>query len=305
MNDRPQAETSTVSTSDQPAAHPADRLLDAIDRLAAPVCVGVDPVVARLPRTLCDDAPDEVSAIGRFSTEVIRLVAPHVPCVKLQSACFERYGSAGVACLEQVLGVAKATGLEVILDAKRGDIGVSAEHYAAATFDVPSDRRPDWVTVNSYLGVDGIRPFLRDGTGAFALVRTSNPGGDALQTARLDDGRTVAELVAGIVAQAGDESTGSRGYSALGAVVGATKPDDAARLREIMPRQIFLVPGYGAQGGTIDDVRPCFDREGRGAIVTASRSVIYAFDPHDAEWEAAVADAAARFADEAGGAIGL
>jgi orotidine-5'-phosphate decarboxylase len=292
------------------STHAADRLLDAIDRIAAPVCVGLDPVIGRLPESMRppDDSPTSTAGLIRsFTLGVLDAVAGRVPCVKFQSACYERYGQAGVQALLRAIGEAKSRGLEVILDAKRGDIGISASHYAAAAFgDDPDDeQRPDWLTINSYLGEDGIRPFLQSGRGAFALVRTSNPGGDALQGQRLEDGRTVAESVADLVATIGTDHVGTRGYSALGAVVGATKTEDAAALRRRMGQQIFLVPGYGAQGGGVEDVLPCFDADGRGAIVTASRSVIYAFDPGDANWTVAVAEAANRLADDIGRAVGM
>lgn len=296
-------------------SHAADRLIDAIERCAAPVCVGLDPVFDRLPRVVrtatmgagCGSPPPDaaVAAIRSFALAVLDAVAAHVPCVKLQSACFERYGPPGVETLADVAAAARARGLEVILDAKRGDIGLSAAHYAAAAFG-PDDTAPvDWITVNGYLGADGIEPFLRPDRGAFVLVRTSNPGGDAIQAPMLGDGRTVAECVAGVVASVGASSIGACGFSALGAVVGATKATDAERLRDIMPRQIFLVPGFGAQGGGADDVRPMLDTGGRGAIVTASRSVIYAGDPDADTWTAAVADAARRLADDVGRVAGM
>jgi len=148
-------------------------------------------------------------------------------------------------------------------------------------------------------------PFLGAGHGAFALVRTSNPSGDAVQSLRLADGRTVAEAVADLVAACGAERCGTSGFSALGAVVGATKPADAAALRGRMPRQMFLVPGYGAQGGGIDDVLPCFRPDGRGALVTASRSVIYAFDPADRQWVDAVRRAADALRRELAAGLGV
>ena len=293
-------------------AHAADSLMDAVDRLAAPVCVGIDPVVARLPEGLrqADDTTISVAeAIGSFTLHLLDAVAGRVPCVKLQSACFERYGHAGVKVLGECIAAARQRGLVVILDAKRGDIGISAEHYAAAVFGDGAgrgdDARPDWLTINSYLGEDGIRPFLGAGRGAFALVRTSNPGGDAVQGQRLADGRTVAESIAAVVASIGEDFVGPGGYSSLGAVVAATRPEDAASLRRLMPRQIFLVPGFGAQGGGVADVLPCFSAEGRGAIITASRSVIYAFEDGKGGWAAGVAEAAERFADEIGRAAGL
>jgi orotidine-5'-phosphate decarboxylase len=316
-------------TLSPPPRHPADRLLAAISSARAPVCVGLDPVVEKLPAELAprDASPAAcVGGIHAFTLAVLDAVASagDVPCVKFQSACFERYGHRGVASLEELIAAAKSRGMEVILDAKRGDIGITASHYAAAAFgDIgnpalragapgsESRATADWITINSYLGLDGIEPFLRSDTGgAFALARTSNPGGDALQQLRLEGGGTFAEAVARMIAAAGAKHVGERGYSALGAVVGATKSSEAARLRELMPQQIFLVPGYGAQGAGADDVLPCFQRPANesgpltGAIVTASRSVIYAFRGDDADWRNAIARAARAFADEIGAATG-
>jgi orotidine-5'-phosphate decarboxylase len=302
--------------------HAADRLLDAIERMAAPACVGLDPVLERLPDAIgprTTDAAASLAAIETFCLGVLDAVTGAVPCVKLQAACFERYRHRGVELMHRLIAAADQRGLEVILDAKRGDVGISAEHYAAGLFDEhvstraagaeAADDRPDWVTINSYLGADGIEPFLRRGHGAFALVRTSNPGGDALQSTCIvgneTGAATVAERVAVIVAASGDTHLGHRGFSSLGAVVGATKPQDAARLRELMPRQIFLVPGYGAQGATASDIMPCFDQHGRGAIVSASRSVIFAFKPGDGAWRDTVREAALAFADEIGTTVRL
>jgi orotidine-5'-phosphate decarboxylase len=159
----------------------------------------------------------------------------------------------------------------------------------------------DALTVNSYLGMDGVQSFIQPGRGLFVLVRTSNPGSDAIQSARLEDGRTVAEMVAEQVAALGAEHVGRHGYSDIGAVVGATKAADGRALRARMPRQIFLVPGYGAQGGTAGDVRALLDDRpecGGGVLVTASRSVIYAFDANDGAWQKAVKRAAIGFAGE-------
>ena len=270
--------------------HFADHLLDRIRTLDAPICVGFDPVYERLPADLCDrvaaDGGTELEAIVGFAAQVFDRIVRYAPCVKVQSACFERYGAAGVEACEFIMEQGRALGLIVILDAKRGDIGTSAAHYAAATLGDAADEMStaDAVTVNSYFGIDGLTPFLNTaaerGKGVFTLVRTSNPGGDAIQGLRLEDGRTVAEAVGGVVAEIGDEPRylGDSGYSLLGAVVGATKPADAARLRQIMPRQIFLVPGFGAQGGGEEGVRACFHDDGTGAIITASRSIIYAHE---------------------------
>ena len=281
-------------------AHAADRLIAAIDRAGSPICVGIDPVLDRLPREFA--SLDPASAIEQFSCAVVDSVVGIAPCVKIQSACFERYGPEGAAALDRVLAHARSVSgdghLCVILDAKRGDIGISAEHYAAAIFDRSPKTAPDFVTINGYLGEDGIRPFLRPGRGAFVLVRTSNPGGDPVQAARLDDGRTVAEAFAGLVHSIGESHRGETGYSALGAVVGATKPAEIESLRERMPHQYFLVPGYGAQRASAGDIAKCFTKDGRGAIVSASRSVIYAFEQDSDDWRASIRSAAIRFAEE-------
>ncbi len=287
-------------------AHPADRLLDRVALLRAPVCVGIDPVFEKLPAALADGSSEPAEAIGAFSVNVCRTVAEHVPCVKFQAACFERYGSRGVVALESAMRAAIAVGLVVILDSKRGDIGISAEHYAAAAFDASTSdmSRADWTTVSPYLGRDSLDPFLQRG-GAFALVRTSNPSGDTIQRARLDNGRSVAEFVAELIAEIGSEFVGEQGYSALGAVVGATKRKEVVSLRRAMPQQVFLVPGFGAQGASVDDVLGCFHEDGRGAIITASRSIIYAFKQDDPRWTDAVADAASEMAEQIGSVAGL
>lgn len=271
--------------------HFADRWFVAAEEKGAPVCVGIDPVLDRLPLSLGDDP---IEAIDAYCRTVLEAVAEHVPAVKPQLACFERYGSAGYAIYERVVREAHAKGLLVIADAKRGDIGTSSAHYAAGLL-----RDADALTINTYLGADGMQPFVDEaaarGAGLFALVRTSNPGGDALQRLPLSDGRAVADAVADIVVETGAAHAGESGYSLLGAVVGATQPQDAVSLRKRMPHQLFLVPGYGAQGGTAEDVRACFNPDGRGAVITASRSVIYAYkDRDDPDWGDAIAAAASQ-----------
>ncbi|MEM9414529.1 MAG: orotidine-5'-phosphate decarboxylase [Planctomycetota bacterium] len=287
--------------------HFADRLLAACQTKGAPVCVGLDPVLEKLPATI--DRDDPVVAIESFCRGVIEAVAPFVPAVKPQSACFERYGSAGVAVYHRVVRHAKDAGLLVVGDAKRGDIGTSSAHYAAGL--LAGEGGCDALTVNGYLGGDGIEPFFevakRDGHGLFVLVRTSNPGGDAIQTLKLEDGRTIAMAVGDVVANLGAGCVGDSGYSNVGMVVGATKPADAAELRERYPQQLFLVPGYGAQGGGADGVRACFKPDGTGALITASRSVIYAFADSGgagSDWAATVADAARAMRDEVAAILG-
>ncbi len=279
--------------------HFADRFLKAAEVKGAPVCVGLDPVIERLPDAVAGSDP--VHRIESWCKDLVDAVADYVPAVKPQLACFERYGSTGYAVYERVVDHAKSLGLIVIADAKRGDIGLSSAHYAAGL--LAGDHAADALTVNAYLGADGLEPFAdaaaSTGTGLFALVRTSNPGGDALQSLLLSDKRTVSDAVAGIVAELGKCKpgyVGASGYSLLGAVVGATKPQDAATLRQRMPQQLFLVPGFGAQGGGAEDVKASFKSDGTGAIITASRSVIYAHEKMSGtDWKTAVAAAAKDF----------
>ncbi|HRQ71469.1 MAG TPA: orotidine-5'-phosphate decarboxylase [Phycisphaerales bacterium] len=293
--------------SDAPSARFSDRLADAIDRVGAPVCVGLDPVADRLPAEFRarPGSDDEAVGLFEFCVGVVEAVRGHAAAVKPQSACFERYGAAGLLVLRNVIGAARSAGLIVVLDAKRGDIGTTAEHYAAAAVGLGADA----VTVSGYLGPETVKPFLEAGLGVFVLVRTSNPGSDAVQSARLEDGRTVAEMMADHVAALGAGRRGARGLSDAGAVVGATKPADGAALRARMPDVPILVPGYGAQGGTADDVRALV-RDGartpgeRGVLVNASRSVIYAAPREREGWQAAVGRAAREMAEDLRRALG-
>ena len=278
--------------------HFADRMIQACNDKGAPVCIGLDPVLERLPDAI--DKGDPVAAIEAFCLGLIDAVADTVPAVKPQSACFERYGAPGVVVYHKAVKHAKDAGLIVVGDAKRGDIGTSSAHYAAGL--LAGDHGCDSLTVNGYLGGDGLEPFMdvaeAEGRGLFVLVRTSNPGGDAIQSLPLADGRTVSEAVGDVVADLGSRCVGETGYSNVGMVVGATKPEDAAKLRERYPQQLFLVPGFGAQGGGAEDVRACFKPDGTGALITASRSVIYAFEQGDADWAQSVTDAAKQLRDD-------
>lgn len=269
--------------------HFADRLMNAIDLKGAPVCVGIDPVFDRLPKAVRDQTDQPTAAFQAWGIGLLEAVAEHAPAVKFQSACFERYGSGGIAVLESLTDYAASLELIVILDAKRGDIGISAEHYAAGCLADPIDA----LTVNPYMGPDTLEPYAQTGKGVFVLVRTSNPGSDDLQTLPLMDGRTIGQTVATFVADMGTTRLGERGYSDIGAVVGATKANEITELRQRMPQQFFLVPGYGAQGGTAEDVKPCFNADGYGALITASRSVIYA-GADSTDWTAPIAEAATR-----------
>lgn len=292
--------------------HVVDRLFSAIAVKGSPVCVGIDPRIGSLPepyRIIDGPAGEQLQAVETWCRDVLELVAPFVPVVKPQIACFEALPSddalSGVAVYTAVVKAAREMGLMVIGDIKRGDIGTSAGDYAAAHLGHPDG--PDAITINTYFGADGIEPFLsvarETGRGCFALVRTSNPSAAPVQDFQAPDGARFYEHLGRLVADLGqaDDLVGTSGYSLLGAVVGATYPDEARRLRQIMPRQLFLVPGYGAQGATAEDCTASFDPDGRGAIVSASRSVIYAHSrPEYAgmDWKDAVRQAARDFAED-------
>ncbi len=252
--------------------HPGERLSTRVHAFSAPICVGLDPVIERMPEVLSASPPLE--AMSLFCDGVLDAIEGIVPCIKIQSACFERFGASGVALLERTMNSAIGKDFEVILDAKRGDIGITAEHYAESARSLGAH----WVTVNGYLGEDGIRPFLDVGMGVFVLVRTSNPSGDEIQNVEVRDGGTVAGKVAEMVARLGDEYSESESMHSVGAVVGATKPEAAKQLRELMPHQPFLLPGFGAQGGGVEGVHAALDAARGGVLVTSSRGIIY--PPH-------------------------
>jgi orotidine-5'-phosphate decarboxylase len=287
--------------------HFADRLLSAVEAKGSPVCVGIDPRFDRLPEELQrgSDEAGRLQTLRTFCEEVLRIVEPYVPAVKPQSAYFEAYGPPGVEAYYDVVRRARDLGLLVVGDVKRNDIGSTAAAYAAG--HVTADAAPDAVTVGGYFGTDGLAPFLdaaRDaGRGLFVLVRTSNPSAGDVQDVPDADGRPLYERVAELVARLGrgEGLIGERGYSAVGAVVGATYPEQARALRAIMPEQIFLVPGYGAQGATAADCAAAFRPDGTGAIVNASRSVLYAHQREEyaeLDWRQAVEAAARDFTED-------
>lgn len=271
-----------------------DRLLDAIEYAHAPVCVGIDPILTALPDAVRgrmanseSDIDAAVDAIFDFTTRVLKIVAQHVPIVKFQSAYFEKYYWEGVEAYYSLVQEARDQGLLVIGDVKRGDIGSTAEAYAAAHLaeppvtDTDDLHIPDAITVNPMLGMDTLAPFVNvareQEKGLFVLVRTSNPGSAELQDVPLADGRTWSQLLADKVAALADQLglVGEHGYSSIGAVVGATQAHTITDLRQRLPKSIFLLPGYGTQGGTADMTRAAF-KDGKGAIVSASRSILYA-----------------------------
>lgn len=290
-----------------------DRLIDAIARKQAPICVGIDPMFDQFPDELTEDVDPAdtdavIDSVFEFTTRVLNVVAPLVPVVKFQSAYFEKYLWEGVEAYYSLISEAKSLGLLVIGDIKRGDIGTTAAAYAEghlddlATEDLEDAATPDAVTVNPMLGADTVEPFVKTARatdkGLFVLVRTSNPGSAEFQDVQLADGRTWSEMLADRVNEiaSAEGLVGSSGYSSIGTVVGATQPQTMQSLRQRLPRSIFLLPGYGAQGATADMTRLAF-QNGTGAVVSASRSILYAHkDPKYAarfgdDWEKCVEQA--------------
>lgn len=277
--------------------HFAERLCAAMKEKNSAVCVGLDPQAAKLPAFLLKQAEQEhgktlkalASAYLEFNKGVIDAVKDLVPAVKPQLAFYEELGSEGIWAFEETCKYARKAGLIVIADGKRNDIGSTAEAYAAAFLggtDVFGEKvftcEADALTVNGYLGFDGVRPFLKacaeQGKGIFVLVRTSNPSsGDLQERVTAEEKMSIAELMGHFVDSWGSDGVAECGYSFVGAVVGATYPAEAAKLRKIMPTAIFLVPGYGAQGGTAADTKACFDENGLGALVVSARGIIYAY----------------------------
>jgi orotidine-5'-phosphate decarboxylase len=296
----------------------ADRLAQAVTSRQSALVVGLDPVLERLPeevralgRAASDDPREQAArAIEAFDAAVIEAVAPFACAVKPQIAFYEQWGPAGLAAFERALAAARAAGLLVIADVKRGDIGSTAAAYARAHLAPSPDRTPaDAATVNPYLGTDSLTPFLEQvdqaGAGLFVLVRTSNPSASELQDLPVN-GRPLHEHVADLVVRWGEERVGRCGYSSVGAVVGATAPRELARLRACMPRAWLLLPGVGAQGATADDVASAFDERGLGAVINSSRGILYAFsDPARDDWRPPIAAAARRLRDELARAAGL
>lgn len=268
-----------------------DRLIEKIKQTDNPSVVGLDTNFDYLPDELRAGVADlrgAAQAIAEFNRNVIDNICDIVPAVKVQIAYYEMYGVEGMKTFAETLAYASKKGMYVMTDAKRNDIGATAECYAKAylgkTFvNGASETAFDsgFLTVNGYLGSDGIVPFLkwmkeRD-KGIFVLVKTSNPSSGELQDMRLSDGKTVYEYMGQLVEEWGKNCRGKYGYSDVGAVVGATHPAQAEILRKQMPHTFFLIPGYGAQGGTARDLKVCFDADGMGGIVNSSRGILCAY----------------------------
>jgi orotidine-5'-phosphate decarboxylase len=279
-------------------SHFADRLCNAVKNRKTSLIVGLDPVYSRLPsvirshREMNDefDVAAAVDAIFDFSMQVMRIVAPMVPAVKINIAFFEKYLWEGLETYYSLISEADGLGLEVIGDVKRGDIGHTAELYAAAHLENPElagledTLAPDAITINGYMGADGIEPFVatatRQGKGVFVLIRTSNPSAGEIQDFADAAGQTLYEKMAEVVGRVANkpDQLGTSGYSNVGMVVGGTSPEVTTNLRRKYDKVWFLVPGYGSQGATAQDcVRFC-KPDGTGALINASRSIIYAYE---------------------------
>jgi orotidine-5'-phosphate decarboxylase len=292
----------------------ADRLGEAVEHKRTQLVVGLDPRLDLLPVELRGEAvlgrAAAASAVARFCKGIIDAVGPYVVAVKPQCAFFEELGSDGVRALEEVCDYARSIGILVLVDAKRGDIASTARAYAAAFLEPREGGAPlaDAVTASPYLGHDASEPFIaacrRHGAGVFFLVRTSNAGATEVQDATLSDGRMLWQYLAELVHEWGQGLVGERGLSSVGAVVGATHPRAVSQARKLMPQTPMLLPGVGAQGATPADVARAFTSGPASALVTASRSVIYAFKNSEEDWRTAAGSAAERLSAQVWAAAG-
>lgn len=310
--------------------HFSDKLIEAVKAKKSVVCVGLDPRLDKIPefirkkyfkkpllkRGVHPEFPllAASEAILEFNKGIIDAVADIAVCVKPQIAFYEMFGASGINCFIETIKYAKSKGLLTIADVKRGDIGTTAEAYAKAFLGKVKIENTeqeifgaDSMTVAPYLGFDGIKPFLEEcknnGKGMFILVKTSNKSAGDLQDLMVeraagDTSQPVFKIMARYVESWGANDMGELGYSCVGAVVGATYPAQAAELRKLMPHTIFLVPGYGAQGGIAKDVAGCFNKDGLGAIVNSSREIIFAYEKSDKYSENNYTDAAREAAEK-------
>ncbi len=272
-----------------------DTLIAQIVARQAPICVGLDTAAEYLPHGAQGTAEEQAEAVFAFNKGILDAVCDLIPAVKVQIAYYEPLGAAGIRCFVRTCAYAKQLGLIVIADAKRNDIGATAAQYARAFLTPENGEKTttspdgsitggllcDLLTVNGYLGSDGILPFLSackaQDRGIFVLVKTSNPSSGELQDLRLADGRSVYECMGDMVEAWGEESRGAYGYSRVGAVVGATYPEEAKALRRRLLHTFFLIPGYGAQGGNAEMLKNSFAAGGMGGIVNNSRGILCAY----------------------------
>jgi orotidine-5'-phosphate decarboxylase len=270
----------------------ADVLIEEGRKKNSVLVVGLDPDVSLFPQFLMKNIDSSSSesiadAIYEFNKITIDTVADHVIAVKPQLAYYEVYGSCGIQALEQTIRYARSKGLIVINDAKRGDIGSTSTAYARA-FLGNGPISGDMVTVNPFLGSDGYVPFIEvakeNKKGIFLLLKTSNPSSYEIQDLKLENGQLLYFRLAEQIEKLAYETIGVHNYSFIGAVVGATYPEEAKKIRETLPHSIFLVPGFGIQGGKAEDLRVFFDDNGNGAIVSSSRGVLYSYRNEQVDW---------------------
>lgn len=276
----------------------ADRLIESIRTKGNPCVVGLDPRIDLMPDFIKSGRGEPTREVVRsiltdFHELVIDTVASLVPAVKPQLAFFEQYGSAGIEAFENTVAAAKRRGLLVIADGKRNDISSTAEAYASAFLgesDVLGHKQKafdaDAATVTPYLGRDSLMPFVdacaRHGKGLFVVLKTSNPGSRDFQDQIVAaTGRPLYGSIAAMVNELGQGLKGESGYSPIGAVIGATFPEEGRKLRALMPNALILVPGYGAQGGSAESAAACFNRDGLGAVVSSSRGITYRYPSAD------------------------
>ena len=296
-----------------------DKLIDGIIATQNPTCVGLDTLFDYLPDDMRAGAKtfeDVAERVLEFNKKLVDNIADIVPSVKVQIAYYEMYGAAGMKAYYETLKYAKAKGLYVIADAKRNDIGSTASCYAKAFLGETQVNETalqafpsDYVTVNGYLGSDGIVPFVeeceKNDKGIFVLVKTSNPSGAEIQNVILENGMPMYEYVGGLVEKWGKSTVGKYGYSAVGAVVGATHPAEAARLREVLPHTFFLIPGYGAQGGKAEMLKSCFKANGLGGVVNNSRGILCAYKKNGGTYYEAAREACIAMQKDLAGVIGV
>lgn len=287
----------TTTTIDGKVMSFPDRLANAV-RAHGPLCVGLDPRLPSLPDAVRSRASTPAAAVEAFCSRVLELVRPFTGVIKPQAAFFEQLGPDGMRVLQAVLARARDLGFVTILDAKRGDIASTAVAYAEAAFGDPW--HADALTVNPYLGEDAVEPFITAArahqAGLFVLVRTSNPGSGLFQNL-ISDGLPLYRHVAAAVGRWNAAGIGQHGLGDVGAVVGATQVAELRELRMALPQVWFLVPGYGAQGGSAEDIRQAYRDDGLGVIVNSSRGVTFPFEPADPEWESRIAAAAQHAAE--------
>ena len=256
-----------------------DQLIDGIKGKKNPCIVGIDPEWDKLPDCYKTGASAQTEGILSWAADVINAVADIVPAIKPQMAFFEVFGPEGVRIHQQVVQYAHEKGLIVVDDSKRNDIGNTARAYAYAHLAKGGPINADLMTVSPFLGTDSIQPFIdtavKDGKGIFILVKTSNPSSAEISEAKNTQGEKLRDWLAEYIHTAGRNHVGTYGYSGIGAVVGATFPEEAKALRKIMQNNFFLVPGFGAQGGGAKDIIPCFNSDGLGAVVSSSRGILY------------------------------